>query len=355
MLTISETSPVMRIADVDVRIIGVGGAGCSSLNRLSETMSSRANMLGIDTGSATQFLSFDIESLAIGNGFGSGGNPETALEMFEEAELGVADFIGDADVVIILAGLGRGTGSGLSPRVAEIARNSGALTIAAVNMPFEFEGRFRNQSASRAHEALKNSADSVITMNNDDLSRLGESGASMNGAFQLADMNIASAVHAITTALESSTERFITVQQSLSQAGESAVLSGAASGLHAGSAAVANAFSSTSSDFARVRSIVVHVEGGIGLSLGQVAEAVAEIRTIIGRRTEIHVSSERRVGLGQEIDVTLVLAGVELREAIMETTTNHRHSETQHDIPNVPIFETQTPRRTRGPVLLPTG
>ena len=352
MLNISESH---SMTSVDVRVIGVGGAGCSSLNRLLENASESMSMLGIDTGTAAQNLPSNVETLTMGNGFGSGGNPETAIEMFADAELSVSDFIGEADVVIILAGLGRGTGSALSPRIAELARRSGALTIAAVNLPFEFEGRFRNQSANKAHSELMSSADAVITMNNDELSKLSSTGASLNGAFQEADRNISNAVHAITNALESSPVRNAAVQQSLSSAGESVVLSAVANGLHAGSTAVVAAFESSSRGYARARSAVLHVEGGIGLSLGQVAEAVAEIRERLGRRAEINVSSERRTGFGQDIKVTLVLAGIESYGDHAEAFTSTSKQESSNPITSSSIFDTVEPQRTRGPVLLPTG
>jgi cell division protein FtsZ len=341
--------------NVDVRVIGVGGAGCSSLNRLSENVSESVNMLGIDSGSATQNLSSNIETLVIGSGFGSGGNPESAGELFSDIELAVADFIGEADVVIILAGLGRGTGSALSPRVAALARAFGTLTIAAVNMPFEFEGRFRNQSAVQAHQELSASVDAIVTMNNDDLSKLSSAGASLNGAFQEADQNISDAVHAITNALESSVGRKTALQESLTNAGESLVLSALSNGLHAGSSAVADAFRTINGEQGHVNSAVIHVEGGIGLSLGQVAEAVAETRKRIGRRAAIHVSSERSIERGQDIKVTLILAGVENTERVSEIGDSILHPESGDRIPSVSIFDTPEPRRTRGPVLLPTG
>jgi cell division protein FtsZ len=352
MMKVSESTTA---TNVDVRVIGVGGAGCSSLNRLSESVSESVNMLGIDSGSATQNLSSNIETLVIGSGFGSGGNPESAGELFSDIELAVADFIGEADVVIILAGLGRGTGSALAPRIAELARTFGALTIAAVNMPFEFEGRFRNQSALQAHQELSATVDAIVTMNNDDLSKLSSAGASLNGAFQEADRNISNAVHAITNALESSVVRKTALQESLTNAGESLVLSALSNGLHAGSSAVADAFRTVNGEQVHMNSAVIHVEGGIGLSLGQVAEAVAETRKRIGRRAVIHVSSERSIERGQDIKVTLILAGVENAERVAETNNSALQSESGDLIPSVSIFDTPEPRRTRGPVLLPTG
>jgi cell division protein FtsZ len=345
-----------KVATIEIKIIGIGGAGCSSLNRLSETVSSEVPMLGIDTGSATAHLNDGVEALSIGNGFGSGGDPEAAVDLFSEYESRLIEFIDGADVVILLAGLGRGTGSGLAPEIARLTRDSGALTIAAVNMPFEFEGRLRNQSATRARELLESSADAVITMCNDDLVVGDTMSGSLNAALQNSDMSITAAVHAITLALESSPERSESVQVSLTNAGASAVVSGVFTGLHAGSNAVQQAFASTSNNFVGARSAVVHVEGGIGLSLGQVAEAVAKVREEIGLDTAVHVSSERLIGMGREMKVTIVLAGIDsglTREEKFISIIPVRREATITPLESV--FDTPAPRRTRGPVLLPTG
>jgi len=250
--------------------------------------------MAIDTGSATSNLGDSIVSLPLGNGFGSGGDSAVAAEQFSDAESTVQDFMDKADVVIILAGLGRGTGSGISPLVAEMARKSGALTIAAINMPFEFEGRFRNQSAARAHTQLTQSADAVITLNNDDLTGLGNAVGSLSGSFEQADRNVAEIVHSITSALNASSGRFEAVKNSLKSAGNTLVLSGSGDGLRTGRIAVMNAFAETATHLSNVASGVIHVEGGIGLSLCQAAEAVTALREQIGRHAEIHVSSERR-------------------------------------------------------------
>ncbi|NQW20440.1 MAG: hypothetical protein HQ477_06915 [Chloroflexi bacterium] len=350
-----KLSEITEVKSAEVRVIGIGGAGCSTLNRLAESVSGRIRMLGIDTGSAIQGLYENIEVMSLGSGFGSGGSPEVAADQFLEVSDDVNNFINGADVVILLAGLGRGTGSGLSPKIAELARRLGVLTIAAVSMPFEFEGSFRDQFAIRAHDELKGFVNAIITMSNNDLAKLNTAGTSVNGAFQVADKNIADAVHVITTALESSPERFTSLKQTLSAAGETVVLSGQASDLHGGRTAVANAFDSTVKNIGGTDSIVIHVEGGIGLSLGQVAEAVTTVRERIGRNVVIHVTSQRLIGMGQDIKVTMILGGVVSGMEMSARITPIVHFHDLNRIPSASIFDSPTPRRTRGPILLPTG
>ena len=340
---------------LDVRIVGVGGAGCASVKRLAESASGELRMMAIDTGTGASNLNASIVSLSLGNGFGSGGDSAAAIEQFGDAGSTVQNFVGEADVVIILAGLGRGTGSGISPLIADMARKSGALTIAAVNMPFEFEGRFRNQSAARAHGQLTQSADAVITLNNDDLSNLGSAVGSLNGTFQQADQKVAETVRSITAALSASSGRFDTVKNSLRSTGNTLVLSGSADGIHAGRMVISNAFASATSRSVDVMTGVIHIQGGIGLSLGQVAEAVTALREQIGRHAEIHVSSERQIALGQGIRVTLLLSEgpqpVE-SQAVSETRTPLTVADERELIPSISIFDTPDPVRKRGPILL---
>jgi cell division protein FtsZ len=341
-----------------VRVVGIGGAGCASVKRLQEFAYGDLQVMAIDTGSASSNLGDSIVSLVLGNGFGSGGDSAVAVEQFGAAESTVQDFVYEADVVVILAGLGRGTGSGISPLIAEMARKSGALTIAAINMPFEFEGRFRNQSAARAHDQLMQSADAVITLNNDDLTGLGNAVGSLNGAFQRADQYVAEMVHSITSALNASSARFEAVKRSLQSPGNTLVLSGSGDGIHAGRIAVTNAFAETAPRLAAVVSVVIHVEGGIGLSLGQVAEAVTALREQIGGHAEIHVSSERRFAMGQGIKVTLLL-GEGSRPVqspvVTETPPLLTVTDERELLPSISIFDTPDPVRRRGPVLLPAS
>ena len=111
--------------------------------------------------------------------------------------------------------------------------------------------------------------------------------------------------------LETGDVRSSAVLESLRNAGESVVLSAEATGTNSPHDSVLSAFGSASTKFATVSSAVIHVEGGIGLFPSHVAEVVNEVRQQIGRRAEIHVSSERLVGMGQDIRTTIVLNGVQ--------------------------------------------
>ncbi len=178
---------------------------------------------------------------------------------------------------------------------------------------------------------------------------------SLSDAFRAAEQHMVDTVHAISTVLDDSTDRFDAITRSLKNSGISAVLSGSASGLHAGNVAAAHAFDGASMAISDVKTAVIHVQGGIGLSLGQVAEAVTAVRARIGRRAEVHVASERNAALGQDIKVTLVLAGVGQRSDPTANMTPLLENTDRNSIPSVSIFDTPEAARNNGPMLLPAG
>tara|TARA_B100000700_G_scaffold81702_2_gene91915 strand:+ start:51 stop:1106 length:1056 start_codon:yes stop_codon:yes gene_type:complete len=313
---------IKHVREANIKVIGVGGAGCASLARLEELMPRSASLMGIDTGCATENLSAAIASISFGTGFGSGGDPENARLQFDGVESLVREFISGADVLIILAGLGRGTGSGVSPELARLGREVGALTLAAVHMPFEFEGRFRNYSARLAANALRLESDAVISISNDDLSGIIRGGSSSHSAFNIADKTIVSAVNAIVAGFETDVAHATRVLDCLRQAGESVVLSAELTGKYSVENVVSKAFECSKAKFAEVESAMLHVEGGISLSHDQILEIVDQLRNRIGPWSNIHLTSKRLIGMGSDIQITIVLAGVqEMGDPVAELET----------------------------------
>ena len=202
--TMMNTALVRPVERLDIRVIGVGGAGCSSLSRLLDVLPDNVRFLGIDTGSGASRVRHIADVIQPGRGLGSGGDPAAAIDCFDGYQSSVSNFLFGADVVVVVSGLGRGAGSGIAPLVAQIAKDSGALTIAAVSMPFAFEGRIRSRSASHALNRLQDASDSVIVMHNDDLlkSASNTGSSSVADAFKEADEKMLNSVRVVVTALE---------------------------------------------------------------------------------------------------------------------------------------------------------
>jgi len=164
----------------NISIIGVGGAGASTINRIYEIMErDRINLLSTINKVATdtddthlRYVKAD-KRLMIGKKRRKGliieGIPQVGEEAARESEKDIKKLIERADIVFITCGLGGGTGTGAAPVIAEIARDSGALTIAIVTFPFSAEGTLRRANAEAGLERLREVADTVIVVPNDKL------------------------------------------------------------------------------------------------------------------------------------------------------------------------------------------
>ena len=355
---------LLQFAKLNVRVIGVGGAGCASLSRLDRKLTDRVTMMGTDTGPGINNLPESATSASFGDGFGSGGDSELAARHFEQISEDVTSFVRGADVVIVVAGLGRGTGSGVSPLVAGLSRRTGALTLAVASMPFEFEGRPRHDCAKKALTDLRDASDSVFEVGSSDVVEPAGKGTRLTDVFEGANRTASEALGAIVTALENCEGRFDEVSGYLRNLGLSVVMTGSSQELHAGKLAVEIAFGkldigNSGPRTRNVESALIHVEGGIAMSAGQIAEVVASVRARIKRRAVVNVSSSRKSTLGSTVRVTLVVSGA-------ETPTEQSSIGDQQAAPGFlrigrttavapSIFETPRPIRSRGPMLLPAG
>jgi cell division protein FtsZ len=161
---------------ISIKVWGVGGAGCNAVSALDPSVLDGVHILAVNTDSQALATAAAADKLVLGarrtRGLGAGGDPELGRAAAEEDLDRMAPFCAGADIVFILAGLGGGTGTGAAPVLARLARESGALVLAIVTMPFEFEGRRRQEQAQSGLDLLKSAADAVICLPNQKLFKL---------------------------------------------------------------------------------------------------------------------------------------------------------------------------------------
>ncbi len=174
-----------------IRVIGVGGGGSNAVNRMIEAGLSGVEFITINTDQQALDLALADKKIPIGtsvtSGLGAGGNPEVGHRSAEESRDELADSISKSDLVFITAGMGGGTGTGAAPVVADIAKQSGALTVAVVTKPFGFEGGQRKINAEIGVEKLRNVVDAFIVIPNNKLLETMEKRTKMRDAFRMAD------------------------------------------------------------------------------------------------------------------------------------------------------------------------
>jgi len=149
-----------------VTFIGVGTAGVILLEEMARTDFAGAKFVAVNTDDSAPVTQAELVRLEgkVLRGLGTGGDPERGRELGEQHWERLRTVCAGADVVLILAGLGGGTGSGTSPVLARAARESGALVLALVTLPFACEGNQRQRQAQQALDALRNVADGVICL-----------------------------------------------------------------------------------------------------------------------------------------------------------------------------------------------
>lgn len=144
-----------------IKVVGVGHAGCNIIQGMIDRCVPDMEFIAVDTDADSLSYSSARNIIQLGAGRGSGMNAGIGRCLAEEARSRIEAALSGADVVFILAGMGKGTGSGASPVIAEIAKSLGALTVAAVSMPCSFEGEMADKNADEGIARLFPRVDSI--------------------------------------------------------------------------------------------------------------------------------------------------------------------------------------------------
>jgi cell division protein FtsZ len=186
---------------VSVKIFGVGTAGINILEQIAKAALPGVTLAAINTdakslatSSATEKISLEAKPT---RGAGPGGDPKRSRTVAEENLPRLKHACEGVDVVFILAGLGGGAGTGISPVLAQAARESGALVLAFVAMPFDCEGNRRLKQAQQGLEQLKNAADGVICLPNQEILKLIDEKTSVVDTFNILNGLLAEGVNGV--------------------------------------------------------------------------------------------------------------------------------------------------------------
>ncbi|TET50159.1 MAG: cell division protein FtsZ, partial [Dehalococcoidia bacterium] len=184
-----------------IKAIGIGGGGCNAITRMVREEIKGVDFMAMNTDGQALALAEAPTRIQLGEkltrGLGAGGDHKLGTKAAEESRSIIEDLVQDADMVFIAAGMGGGTGTGGIPVVAEIAKQSGALTIAVVTKPFTFEGTHRAEVAEEGLVTLSEKVDTLIIIPNDRILQLCDAKTSVDNAFRLADDALLLGVQAI--------------------------------------------------------------------------------------------------------------------------------------------------------------
>ena len=183
-----------------IYVIGAGGSGTNTVDRLFELGTEGVQLVGMNTDAKHLLRVRSNKKLIIGKkltgGRGAGSNPQIGEEAAKESATEIKDALAGASLVFITCGMGGGTGTGSAPVIAEQAKANGALTVAVVTLPFASEGKVRMENALAGLEKLKKHTDTLIVIKNDRLLSLVPD-LPLNTAFKVCDEVLASSVKGI--------------------------------------------------------------------------------------------------------------------------------------------------------------
>jgi cell division protein FtsZ len=185
-----------------IKVVSAGGGGANALNRMIENSMSGVEFIAINTDvqdltkKSKAKVKVQIGTVVTG-GRGAGGKPEKGEQAALDDKQSIIEVLKGADMVFITAGMGGGTGTGAAPVIARIAKELGALTVAVVTTPFEFEGRYKMKLAEEGIAKLRDAVDTLIVIPNQYLFKLVDNTTSWNDAYIMADKVLCQGVQGI--------------------------------------------------------------------------------------------------------------------------------------------------------------
>ena len=303
-----------------IEVIGVGGGGSNAINRMIASELHGVGFWVLNTDAQALLNSAAKQRVQLGmkltRGLGAGGNPAIGQKAAEESRVDLQQALEGTDLVFITAGMGGGTGTGAAPIVAEVAKESGALTVGIVTKPFTFEGRKRMRQAEEGIARLAEHVDTLIVIPNDRL-RDAISGAPLQEAFRTADEVLRSGVKGISDIITKPglvNVDFADVRSVMASAGTALLGIGVGSGRSRASEAATAAMSSPLLESARIdgaKGCVINISGGRDMTLEDMTTASEAIYDVVDPEANIIVGAVVDEALEGEIHVTVIATGFE--------------------------------------------
>jgi len=306
-------------SNTKIKVVGVGGSGGNAISRMMKCRIKGVELIAVNADAQDLQRARAHKKVRIGKvltrGLGTGMNPEVGREAAKEQKEEIEEALRGADMVFVTCGLGGGCGSGASPVVAEIAKKSGALTLAVVTMPFSFEGVQREEIAKESRRLLKGKVDTLITVSNNKLLSILEPKTTVLNAFWVCDEILRQAVQGISDLIVLPgiiNIDFADVKAIMKNSGTALFGIGRARGPERAIEAARRALSSPLLDISckGAKGVLFNVSGGKDISLTEVNEIAKSITR--------EVSSEAKVIFGAiqdeklpkgEIKVTVIATG----------------------------------------------
>lgn len=317
-----EDDEIDRLAmelKVRVKVIGCGGAGSNTVNRLAMGGFNDAKLIALNTdANHLMTMKTPVKALIgknVTRGLGAGADPQLGEDSaIEDLDL-MKKIVGRSDIVFITCGMGGGTGTGTSPVVAKLAKESGALVISIVTLPFSSEGKVRMENAQRGVEKLAQYSDTIVAIPNDRV-LMQTPKMSMEEAFKFADSVLVEEITGIielvtkTSLINLDYNDLMTITKNK---GSAMIGIGEGSGGDDRvSYAVEQAIKSPliEADISQAMGCLVRIVGGKDMTMKEAMKAAQEVRKRIDPHAEIIWGAHVDYFMGNKVKVMVLLTGV---------------------------------------------
>ncbi len=339
-------------------VIGVGGGGSNAVNRMIQAGVRGVEFVAVNTDAQALARSEAPTRVRIGEkltrGLGAGGNPSTGEKAAEESSEILQDLVRDADMVFIATGMGGGTGTGAAPVVAQIAQESGALTVGVVTRPFSFEGARRRTNADEGLARLRERAHTLITIPNDRLLQVIDRKTTLEQAFTVVDDVLRQGIQGISELI---TEPglvnldFADVKTIMSEAGGALMAIGRGTGETRAADAARMAISSPLLDLSMegAKGVLLNITGGNDLALSEINEAADIVAQAADTEANIIFGAVIDPRLENEVKITVIATGFDMSTAPARPTSRSLYSgrataQRSSDLYPAPGLDASSPR-----------
>ena len=301
-------------------VLGVGGAGSNAVDRLISAGVRGVEFAALNTDKQALNQSRAVHRIGLGHriarGLGAGGDPAIGEKAAEECAHEIEALCQNADMVFIAAGMGGGTGTGASPIVAQIAQNSGALTVGVVTKPFAFEGSKRRRNADGGIASLREKLNTLIVIPNDRVLNIIDRRTTVEDAFMVVDDVLRQGIQGISELITRPgliNLDFADVRAVMSEPGIALMAIGSAEGDDRAAAAAQLAMASPLLDLSMqgARGVLFNVTGAKDITLNEINRAADIIREAADPDANIIFGAVIDESLGNEVRITVIATGFE--------------------------------------------
>ena len=347
----SQNDSLFETLGAKIKVIGVGGAGGNAINSMISENINGVEFIAINSDFQDLQKSKSKRVIQIGKniakGLGVGGDPTLGSECAKADQNDITEVLQGSDMVFITAGMGGGTGTGASPVVAKLAKDAGALTIAIVTKPFEFEANKRIDQAEIGIKELTDEVDSIIVIPNDRLKEVQQISGIVD-SFKAADSVLTKAVRGISDIIVGSgfiNVDFADVKKIMTESGGKALMgTGEGEGTSRAIEAAENAITSPLLEDISIDGatcILINVTASSNFTIDELNEACNHVKSKASSSVNLIFGLVLDESLGDKVRITVIATGIDGMESlkianqIVESDPNQDSFDLEQKIDNI--------------------